>query len=249
MKKETLKLFWVFILFILVWVIANMFNMNILWFIILSVIAIRYIVKEKNIDRKDIIIACAFGIVSIPSAFDAGFIPSELIMGLVTIPAYLGAMSILKSSNNEMFLIRSGKKEIAISFSIAIGIGSVLGVINLLLANYPINFSVKLKWFLDAINAGVTEEIIFRLFFFAICVAIVKDKKMSKAESVMSYLIMTIPHVLIHFNFETVDLGSIIVLFVLFGLPFAILQRKRDLSSAIVAHSVVDLIRFVLVGM
>ena len=72
---------------------------------------------------------------------------------------------------------------------------------------------------------------------------------MSKAESVMSYLIMTIPHVLIHFNFETVNLGSVIVLFVLFGLPFAVLQRKRDLTSAIVAHSVVDFIRFVVVGM
>lgn len=48
---------------------------------------------------------------------------------------------------------------------------------------------------------------------------------MSKAENVLSYLIMTIPHV-----------------------PFAVLQRKRDLTSAIVAHSVVDLIRFVLLG-
>ncbi len=248
MKKEELKLFWVFILFIFVWIIANMFNMNILWFVIVGVIAIRYIVKEKNIDRKDIIIACTFGVVSMPSAFGAVFILSELIMGLVTIPAYLGAMSILKGSNNKVSVIRSGKKQIAVSFSIAIGIGIFLGVINLLLANFPINFSVKLKWFLDAINAGVTEEIIFRLFFFAICVAIVKDKKMSKSENVLSYLIMTIPHVLIHFNFETVDLGSIIVLFVLFGLPFAVLQRKRDLASAIAAHSVVDLIRFVLVG-
>ena len=239
LKKETLKLFLVFILFIFVWIIANMFNMNILWFVIVCVIAIRYIVKEKNVDRKDIIIACVFGVISMPS---------NLIMGLVTIPAYLGAMCIFKGSNNEVFVIGSGKKQIAISFSIAIGIGIFLGVINLFLAMAPINFSVKLKWFLDAIRAGVTEEIIFRLFFFAICVAIVKDKKMSKAENVLSYLVMTIPHVLIHFNFETVDLGSIIVLFVLFGLPFAVLQRKRDLASAIVAHSVVDLIRFVLLG-
>lgn len=239
LKKEALKLFWVFIFFIFVWVIASMFNMNILWFVIVCVITIRYIVKEKNIDRKDIIIACAFGVVSMPS---------NLIMGLVTIPAYLGAMCILKDSNNEVFVIRSGKRQIAISLSIAIGIGIFLGVINLFLANAPINFSVKLKWFLDAIRAGVTEEIIFRLFFFAMCVAIVKDKKMSKAENVLSYLIMTIPHVLIHFNLETVDLGSIIVLFVLFGFPFAVLQRKRDLSSAIVAHYVVDLIRFILLG-
>lgn len=239
MKKDALKLFLVFLFFIFVWVIANMFNMNILWFAIVCVVAIRYIINQKNIDKQDIIIASAFGVISMPSNF---------IMGLVTIPAYLGAMSILKGSNNEVFVLRSGKKQMAISFSIAIGIGSILGVINLLLANAPINCSVKLKWFLDAIRAGVTEEIIFRLFFFAMCVAIVKDKKMTKAENALSYLVMTIPHVLIHFNFETVNIGSIIVLFLLFGLPFAVFQRKRDLVSAIVAHSVVDLIRFVLLG-
>ena len=94
----------------------------------------------------------------------------------------------------------------------------------------------------------ITVESSSSMFRVVKCVLTVKDKKMSKAENVLSYLIMTIPHVLIHFNFETIDLGSIIVLFVLFGLPFAVLQRKRDLTSAIVAHSVVDLIRFVLLG-
>lgn len=34
----------------------------------------------------------------------------------------------------------------------------------------------------------------------------------------------------------------------LFGLPFAILQRKRDLTSAMIAHGVVDVIRFCFLG-
>lgn len=239
MSKETIKLFLILLFFIFVWGITSLFNFTILWLVILCVISIYYIIKYKNIDKKDIAIACLFGMVSIPSNF---------IMGLVTIPTYLGAMCILKDSNNEVLVIKTDKKQMTISLGLGLGIGIVLGGINLLSADAPINFSVKLKWFLDAIRAGVTEEIIFRLFFFAICVAMVKDKKLSKTENILCYFIMILPHVLIHFNLTTVNVGSVIFLFLLFGLPFAVLQRKRDLVSAIVAHSVVDLIRFCVLG-
>lgn len=35
----------------------------------------------------------------------------------------------------------------------------------------------------------------------------------------------------------------------LFGLPFALLQRKRDLTSAMVSHGFVDAVRFTLFGL
>lgn len=34
----------------------------------------------------------------------------------------------------------------------------------------------------------------------------------------------------------------------IFGLPLAIMQRKHDLSSAIGAHAIVDIIRFCVLG-
>lgn len=41
-----------------------------------------------------------------------------------------------------------------------------IGIINIYLGKsaMTINPSIKLKWFLDAIRAGATEEIIFRFF-------------------------------------------------------------------------------------
>lgn len=32
------------------------------------------------------------------------------------------------------------------------------------------------------------------------------------------------------------------------GLPFAILQRKRDITSAMISHGLVDAVRFTLMG-
>lgn len=39
------------------------------------------------------------------------------------------------------------------------------------------------------------------------------------------------------------------VMFVCFALPFAALQRKVSVTSAIVAHGIVDLVRFVVLGL
>ena len=35
---------------------------------------------------------------------------------------------------------------------------------------------------------------------------------------------------------------------VLFGLPFALLQRKRDITTAMISHGIVDAVRFTLLG-
>jgi hypothetical protein len=65
---------------------------------------------------------------------------------------------------------------------------------------------------------------------------------------------MVIPHVLLHFpdmiatNGIGSIIGNVIILSLLFGLPFALLLRKRDLFSAITAHTLVDLIRFICLG-
>jgi len=88
----------------------------------------------------------------------------------------------------------------------------------------------------------------FRFFFFAVCIRVIKDKKLSNFQNCICYLIMVIPHVLIHFNTNTFNITTMVILSLLFGLPFAIMQRKRDLSSAIGCHMLVDLIRFCLTG-
>lgn len=140
--------------------------------------------------------------------------------------------------------------EILKTILLTIFVGDILGIINIYLAksDMTINPSIKLKWFLDAIRAGATEEVIFRFFFFAICVYFTNDKVLSRFQNFLCYLIIIIPHVLIHFDRTNFELRSVIILTLTFGLPFAIMQRKHDLSSAIGAHAIVDLIRFCIFG-
>lgn len=240
-KNTSLKLIIIFLLFLALWFITSLSpSLNILWFLVVTVLSVIFIVKNKNTSKKDVIIGIILGVVSMPS------IP---IMGLVSIIAYIGGVSVFKKSNNKIPLLKSNeKREIIKTILLASFVGIILGIINYSLAkqSMAINPSFKLVWFLDAIRAGVTEEIIFRFFFFAICIYFTNDKTLSRFQNFLSYLIIIIPHTLIHFDRTNFELGGVIMLSLIFGLPFAIMQRKQDLTSAIGAHGIVDLIRFII---
>lgn len=243
-KSISLKLIVIFVLFLVLWLITsiNPMKLNVLWFIVVLILSVLFMMKNKNISRRDVVVGILLGLISMPSNF---------FMGVISIIAYLGGVSVFKESDNKILLIKSNnKKENLKTILLTIFVGGILGIINIYLGKSAmiINPSIKLKWFLDAIRAGATEEIIFRFFFFAICVYFTNDKVLSRFQNFLCYLIMIIPHVLIHFDRTNFELGSMIILTLIFGLPFAIMQRKHDLSSAIGAHAIVDLIRFCILG-
>lgn len=119
----------------------------------------------------------------------------------------------------------------------------------LALSSMTISPSFNIQWFVDALKAGVFEEIFFRLFFFALCIIVTKDEPLSRMQNILCYMVMIVPHVLIHFNLQTFNIGSFVTLSLMFGIPFVIIQRKVNLISAIGAHSFIDLLRFCILGM
>ena len=177
--------------------------------------------------------------------------PSHAVMGTCSIVAYIGGASVFKKSKNKILLFKAANiKEILKTVGIAAIAGVALAVINILLAKSAMEFNISIEpeWFLRAIKAGVSEEIIFRFFFFALSVYCIKDGALSGFDNFLCYVTMVLPHVLIHFDATNFTLSSVVVLTLLFGLPFAIMQRKRDLSSAIGAHALVDAVRFCTFG-
>ena len=60
-----------------------------------------------------------------------------------------------------------------------------------------------------------------------------KDGALSKFDNFLCYAIMVLPHVLIHFDATTFTLSSVVVLALLFGLPFAIEAYSQLSSSAL----------------
>ena len=72
-----------------------------------------------------------------------------------------------------------------------------------------------------------------------------KEQAPAKFQTFSMWFMMTVPHCLSH----GYPLFQSMILLVLFSLPFTVLQRKRDIASAMIAHSLVDLMRFVVFGL
>jgi ABC-type amino acid transport system permease subunit len=145
-------------------------------------------------------------------------------------------------------------KAIIVSILIGLGVGIPLGIVNLFLNSAAPNLKITLSCFLTALSPGIYEEMAMRTFIYALCLYFLKGEIRSKGENFSYYFMMVLPHVMIHTPQQFINYGlisgivSILILGILFGLPFAILQRKRDITSAMLAHGVVDIIRFCFFG-
>ncbi|MEG0451937.1 MAG: CPBP family glutamic-type intramembrane protease [Coprobacillus sp.] len=175
---------------------------------------------------------------------------SNAFIGIIVCPTYLAAVSILKGNNKEIaFYNHSRKKELFWTFICIFICGSFLACLNLALSlgSYQLDLSFQPMFIFHALRAGIFEEIIFRMFLFALCIEITGNLPYNKSQEMLCYLLMILPHVLLHFS-NTIDIVSIIILAIFFGLPFCLMQRKINLLSAIGAHSMVDFIRFIMLG-
>lgn len=142
------------------------------------------------------------------------------------------------------------------SLLLGIGTGVVLGVVNFFLmsGNRPPAFHFSPRFIQVSLSPAVYEEIACRMLPYAFALHLLKGKLDTKTDISIAYVFMIVPHVLLHtpdYYLKSLANGvlSTVLLCLLFGLPFSLLQRKRDLGSAMVAHGVVDLVRFCFFGL
>ncbi len=178
---------------------------------------------------------------------------------VTTLAAALAMLSTFaKYPKCRMAMLRAqAPASVVVSVAIGIAAGGLLGGINCLL-NGGITgqrFQPSLAGLIVALNPAVLEEIALRALFFAFCVHLVQGCIDTRGQQFTCWFMMIVPHVLIHTPDAFVQGGvvggivSTLIYIVVFGLPFAALQRKRDVTSAMIAHGVVDMIRFGFFGL
>lgn len=100
-----------------------------------------------------------------------------------------------------------------------------------------------------ALSPGIHEEVIFRFFVLALCLALLRNTRARRAAVVVAVLLAVVPHSLNHLPdlFLESPATALILLAatsLLFGLPMALLQLRRTLESAIAFHWLIDFVRF-----
>lgn len=233
----------------------NFFTFTTIWS---SGLAIYLLIRLKLPSVKYILISLIFGI-AVSLCYLAVqmnimvVVHQGLLAGLPTLLSSLAVFAVMEKLSNDRekpyYLIRtSGKRpfyqELLISLAIAIASAAVLAVINYFLgkSSSTVNFAITLSRLTICLSPAIFEEMACRAVFMAFCIYLFR--KPTKFQLFTMWFMMIVPHTLAHHY----DLMSSLILCILFGLPFALLQRKRDLTSAMVSHGLVDAIRFCIFG-
>ena len=217
-----------------------------------TALAIFLLVKNKVPATKYILISVCFSLaVSLCYLAIARTVSVLLFQGLTTgIPTLLCSLAVfsVKEKRGGFYMIRSkanGRSGFALSLLIAILTGALLSFINYLLMNgsTQIDFAITFQRLIIVLSPAIFEEIVCRAIFMAFCVYLFGNTP-TKFQLFTMWFMMCFPHTLSHHQ----GLIPTVILCILFGLPFAILQKKRDILSAMVSHGLVDAVRFVLFG-
>lgn len=247
--------------FILLWIIYGLYffcymTMEIEMWVLLSIwtagLAIYLLIKEKLPSRKRIIISFALAI-----AVSVAYLGIHMRMGVViangimagipTLLCCLATFSVMEKSNDIKFVSKDKKYAPLISMVIAVAVGAVLSIINFYLMKDSniIDFKMSISRLAVCLSPAIYEEIACRTIFMAFCLYAVGGGKPTKFQQFTIWFMMCFPHTVAH-NY---DIISTILLCILFGFPFAVLQRKRDISSAMISHGLVDAVRFTIFGL
>ena len=200
------------------------------------------IIDFEKLAKKDYIIALCLGLLSIGVTRPVNYM--GIISGICALFAYLGSVTLSGNYESKMLLLRSGEvKDIMKSIAIILFIGCVFIFMEWLGQN-PLRFSFDILSIFRALGAGVSEEVIFRLFIFSVIVYMCKGKEPPK---LLAFLIMVIPFAMLHVVDEVVAYGFFhsfpnLIQVCLVAAPITILAWKRDLFTAMGIHFVYDLI-------
>ena len=246
MKKHDIALWLLFFVFLAVRILVK-----IQYWIVLTPItcalAIVLLVKAKGPSEKYVWLSVILAILSTIAYLGYQRNPWILLYGLragiPTLLCSLAVFSVMEKRGEYALIYDKGKYPIVLTILISIAVGAVLSVINYFISEKEVSFNFSFWNLLLCLNPAIYEEMACRAIFMAFCVWFA-DGEMNLFQKFTMYFMMCVPHTVVH----GYPLLPTIMLCILFGLPFTILQKKRDITSAMISHGIVDAVRFTVMG-
>lgn len=213
--------------------------------IILSIIIL---VKCKLPSKKYILVSIFLAVLVDVSYLGAVRNPKVLVYGLIpaltTLISAFAVFSVMEKCGGFVFISHKGKHPVIISIILSGIVTAVLLAICFLLSNNEKHFSFSIWKLIICLNPGIFEEMAGRAIFMAYFIAFSKDE-MKFFEKFSMYFLMAMPHAMVHGK----GIIETVLLFIMFGLTFSVLQKKRDILTPIISHGVYDAIMFMLTGL
>ena len=220
--------------------------------ILILLLAVYYIIRAKSFQWKQAVIALLLGAICLFSLFRDPRTVDIIVTSVCVIVTFYAACRLYELADIENVSIHIGIVKSIRYFGLGAVISIPLAVLNVLYFSLSrqINMRNMLSSAVFALKPAIAEEVVFRFFLLSYVYYLFRGKAETRLKNVLIYILLIIPHELLHYPDLFVEspgwavvmsiVGSIV-----FGLPMALLMKKKNLQMAIGMHWFIDVARFV----
>lgn len=220
--------------------------------ILILLLAVYYIIRAKSFQWKQAVIALLLGAICLFSLFRDPRTVDIIVTSVCVIVTFYAACRLYELADIENVSIHIGIVKSIRYFGLGAVISIPLAVLNVLYFSLSrqINMRNMLSSAVFALKPAIAEEVVFRFFLLSYVYYLFRGKAETRLKNVLIYILLIIPHELLHYPDLFVEspgwavvmsiVGSIV-----FGLSMALLMKKKNLQMAIGMHWFIDFARFV----
>ena len=198
------------------------------------------IIDLKMLQKRDLAAAIVLGLLSVGIHMPLDLL--GILTGITVFFSYLVGKKLAGFCDERMVLFhKNGFLALGIDFAIIFLAGAAF-LIALSDRHLETGKLLDVGVIFNAVSAGVSEEIIFRMFFFSLCMYLAKGKKIPKA---IVFIVLMLPFAMLHIIDKFIYFGwlsTIPDLISICGITavLILLAWKRDIFTAIGVHFMYD---------
>lgn len=219
--------------------------------ILIALTAACFIIRSKTFHLRQVVISLLLGVVCLVALLRDPRHIDIMITGICVAVTFYGACRIFEQAKVENpsinIKIAGSMKYFILGAVISVPI-AFLNVFYFSLQG-QINIGNILLSAIVALKPAISEEVVFRYFLLAFAYYWLHGKVTERFFSIYVYILMIIPHNLLHYPdmLLAAPINAILMLVlnsVIFGIPMALLMKRKNLQMAAGMHWFVDFVRF-----
>ncbi len=220
--------------------------------ILILLLAVYYIIRAKSFQWKQAVIALLLGAICMFSLFRDPRTVDIIVTSVCVMVTFYSACRLYELADIENVSIHIGIVKSIRYFGLGAVISIPIAVLNVLYFSLSrqINMRNMLSSAVFALKPAIAEEVVFRFFLLSYVYYLFRGKAETRLKNILIYILLIIPHELLHYPDLFVESPSWAVVMsivgsIVFGLPMALLMKKKNLQMAIGMHWFIDFARFV----
>ena len=212
------------------------------------------ILKRSFVKPRTFVTGLALGVISgLSHSLQDPSVWDNLLQGGMVWMSFMGGVALFQDLEPfRVMTFQPPLMRIGRSLLIGLAVGIPLAAINNLffsLTAGPVHFQGVFYSAFRALYPAISEEIVFRFFVLALCLNLLKGSHSPRLALTVAVILAVVPHSLNHLPdlfLENAGMGFVMLVAtsLLFGLPMALLQIKKNLETAIAFHWLIDFMRF-----